>query len=319
MRPIIFLILSFIAAACSSEQRNENPTEFTVSEHTVETDDGITLYYRIAGEGDDTVMVPFALYHGQRLDSLAKGRRIVTYDPRGRGASDAAPLDTVTLDYMYRDFDTVRNAVGAEKVAIIGWSGGGMEMFVYAMRNPDRVTRLIQLAPIAARFDPYGPMFMEDRDRRTDQAARQAFRERVAAGEFDGDPEAHCRAVELITNPPLFADPDNLPETPDVCQFSNEHPDNIGAYFGKLFESIIGYDWRESLDEVSIPRLIIHGQQDNIPLEGNEEWVRGQAHARLLVIEGAGHWPHYEQPEETLKAMDAFLDGEWPEAAVEIP
>ena len=38
--------------------------------------------------------------------------------------------------------------------------------------------------------------------------------------------------------------------------------------------------------------------------------------ARLLVIENAGHWPHYEQPQETLAAIRTFLRGGWPDRAL---
>jgi len=41
--------------------------------------------------------------------------------------------------------------------------------------------------------------------------------------------------------------------------------------------------------------------------------VTGQANARLLVIPGAGHWPHYEQPDLTLRAIDQFLRESWPD------
>ncbi|NIR42914.1 MAG: hypothetical protein GWN51_02190, partial [Gemmatimonadetes bacterium] len=38
----------------------------------------------------------------------------------------------------------------------------------------------------------------------------------------------------------------------------------------------------------------------------------GQANARLLVLDGVGHWPHYEDPDACLTAIDTFLSGEWP-------
>jgi pimeloyl-ACP methyl ester carboxylesterase len=66
------------------------------------------------------------------------------------------------------------------------------------------------------------------------------------------------------------------------------------------------------------PRLVIHGQQDNTPLEGNREWVANQPHARLLLVPGAGHWPHYERPDVVIPAIDRFLDGEWPEGSLQV-
>ncbi|HEY0625351.1 MAG TPA: alpha/beta hydrolase [Allosphingosinicella sp.] len=283
------------------------------------TPDGVRLYYRAAGRGPETVIAPFALFHGTSLDALAVGRRVITYDPRGRGRSQAVSPDKVSLDLLLTDLDTVRRAVGAERTAIIGWSGGGMETFVYALRNPGKVTRLVQLAPVTPRFNPYNAEMMADRRRRIDGSAWNALQERVKAGEFVDDPAAHCRAENLVTLPALFADRTKAALVPDVCDSANEHPNTLGAYFGGLFRSIDGFDWSASLPRVTIPRLVIHPLQDNISRTGNEEWVRGQANARILFVDGSGHFPQYERPDETLSAIDTFLKGDWPDEAHSLP
>jgi pimeloyl-ACP methyl ester carboxylesterase len=298
-----------LATGCQSAPRS---APISVVESQALTPDSVRLYYRVAGEGPETVIAPFALYHESALDSLAVGRRIVTYDPRGRGRSDSVPANKVSLTHLLLDLETVRRAVGADSVALIGWSGGGMETFIYALRNPGRVTRLVHLAPVAPRFVPYGEQMMRDREQRTDTVARAAFRRRIAAGEFRNDPAAECRASAVVNQPALFADPARMPATPDVCRFPNEHLTPLGAYFGALFRSIDGYDWRDSLAAVAIPRLVIHGARDNIPLAGNEEWVTGQPNARIVVMDSSGHWPHYEQPAATISAIETFLRGQWP-------
>lgn len=316
MSPLTRLVALVALLGC---QTSAAPGPVPVTESRVTTPDGVGLYYRVAGTGPETVLAPFALFHEDALDSLARGRRIVTYDPRGRGRSDSVAADKVSLDHLLLDLETVRRAVGADSVALIGWSGGGMETFVYALRNPGRVTRLIHLAPVAPRFVPYGALMMGDRARRTDSVALAALRLRIDSGAFAGDPAAQCRAVGAVSGPPLFADPIRAPATPDVCRFPNEYPSRLNAYFGALFASFDGFDWRDSLPAVAIPRLVIHGALDNTPLRGNEEWVAGQPNARLLVIDGAGHWPHYEQPGLALRAMSAFLAGGWPADARPLP
>lgn len=305
------LAIFLVASACAIETRAPGP--IIAREQFATTPDSVRLYYRTIGNGPSTVIAPFALFHESALDSLARSHRVVTYDPRGRGRSDSVPPSKVSLNHLLLDFETVRQAVGAEKVAIIGWSGGGMEMFVYAMRNPQRVGRLVQLAPVAPRFAPYGAQMMEDRTKRTDSTRLAALRREIAAGAFGPDSAALCRAQSLVTTPAMFANPASLPPIPDVCGFRNEHPGRLNTYFGALFQSINGYDWRDSLPRVTIPRLVIHGERDNIPLAGNQEWVTGQANARILVIEGAGHWPHYERPAETIRAISEFLAGRWPQ------
>ena len=48
--------LTIIIVACDAQQGSNSIAAIPVSEHTVETDDGTTLYYRIAGAGAKTVM-----------------------------------------------------------------------------------------------------------------------------------------------------------------------------------------------------------------------------------------------------------------------
>jgi proline iminopeptidase len=278
----------------------------------------VRLWYRIVGQGSETVLIPVGLFHGTRLDGLAKGRRLVLYDPRGRGRSDSVSPDKVSLENQIRDIETIRKVVGAERTAVIGWSGLGMEMFVYALRHPNRVTRLIQLAPVPPRADPYMQGMMADRRSRTDTATLNALHARRDRGEFDGDEAAWCRELKRVTTAASFGDVIYAREAPDVCQFRNEWPSRLSPYFEALLGSFGAFDWRPELSRVKIPRLIIHGERDNISLAGNKEWAAGQPHARLLVIRGAGHWPHYERPEQTLAAIETFLRGGWPDGSVQV-
>jgi proline iminopeptidase len=297
-----------------------SPIVGTAQEHEgyAMTPDSVRLWYRVIGDGTETVLVPVAVYHGTRLDQLAKRRRLVLYDPRARGRSDSVPPNKVSLDHQIRDLETIRTTVGAARVALIGWSGLGMELFVYALRHPERVTRLVQLAPVPPRRDPYMQSMMADRRSRTDGNAWTALQARKARDEFDGDEARWCRELNRVTMPSSFGDPRFIAQVPQVCVFSNEWPSRLAPYFDALLGSFGGFDWRADLSRVKIPRLVIHGERDNIPLEGNKEWVAGQPQARLLVIHGSGHWPHYERPEETLGAIESFLEGRWPKGSVSL-
>jgi len=282
--------------------------------------DSVRLWYRVVGDGRRTVIVPNALFHGDRLDSLAwSGWRVVLYDPRGRGRSDSVPAGKLSLDHNVADVEVIRTAVVADSAALIGWSGMGMELFVYALRHPHRVTRLVQLAPVAPRWVPWSDSLISSRQARTDTAAVGRLRARVSAGEFAGEEAGLCREMARIQGPASFGDTSLVQSAPDVCHLPNEWPSRIGSYFAVFLPTLGQFDWRPDLSRVAIPRLVIHGARDNTPLAGNREWVAGQPNARLLVIPEAGHWPHYERPEPTLSAIRVFLDGLWPAGSLEVP
>ena len=296
------------------------PVAPAATEQYLTTTDSVRLYYRTVGAGDETVIVPLAEFHGTRLDDLARHRRLVLYDPRGRGRSDTVPAAKVSLAHNLADLDAIRVAVGAERVALIGWSGLGMELFVYTLRHPDRVTRLVQLAPVAPRWTPWSDSLGADRARRTDTTALADLRVREEHGDFRDDPVAHCRARAAVYQPATFGDSAAVSLAPDLCEYPTEWPERIGSYFGAMMQSIEGFDWTDSLDNVArVPRLVIHGARDNTPLAGNREWVADQPNARILVVEGAGQWPHYEQPAQVIPASDHCLGGAWPEESVAIP
>lgn len=329
VHPMLPVVLAALAAAgCGGDAgRQEAEGAGTVQaaaeagpevrEGRVTAPDGTRLYYRQVGDGPQVVVIPFGFYLEDALAPLAApGRRLVFYDPRGRGRSDAVDTSRVSLDHQMSDLEALRQALGIERMALVGWSGMGMETVVYALRHPERVTRIVQVAPVAPRERPHNQAAYEERRRRLDPTALARFQERRDAGEFEDDPAALCRAQRKLTLPASFADPERGAElAPDVCVYENESPANLGPFFAALLGSFGDYDWRGELERLEIPRLVIHGARDAFPLEGSREWVAGHPHARLLVAEDAAHFPFLEQPEVFFPAVDRFLEGEWPDGA----
>ncbi|MFN0180295.1 MAG: alpha/beta fold hydrolase [Gemmatimonadales bacterium] len=276
------------------------------------TSDSVRLWYRIVGRGRETVLVPAAAYHGRSLDSLGHGRRVVLYDSRGRGRSDTVPPSKMTLDRRLLDFEAVGRAVGADSFALIGWSGLGPDAFAYAIRNPSRVTRLVQLAPLPPRQEPFLTQIRGRARSRSDTVAQARLEARVAAGEFAGRQVELCRERARLSNPGTFADPAMARLAPDVCDYPNEWPDRYAKTAAAAMASFATVDWRDRLGDLRIPHLVVHGAHDNFPLEGSREWVAGQPRARLLVVPDAGHWPQHERTKRVVAAIDDFLRGRWP-------
>lgn len=284
----------------------------------VTTDDGVRLYYVEKGSGPDVLIAPLALYlEPHLLDRLSKKMRVVFYDPRNRGQSDRADLSSISLDRQIQDLEALRDALGIENMALLGWSAWGMEMAVYTLRHPDRITRLIQMSPIP----PAASITREKGSERAeiiDRAALETLDRRNDAGEFVEIPDEFCRLRYAITDPASFADTRLAKMVPDICVHENEWRDNIQPYFGALFRSYGEYDLRDDLKALKIPRLIIHGLEDGIPLEGAEAWVAGHPEARLLILSPSGHLPYIEKKEAVIEAIESFLGGEWPKGAYSI-
>jgi len=296
-----------------------NRSEPRVREGYVTTDDSVRLYYRMLGEGAQTVVIPVALYLEDLLAPLARpGRRLVFYDPRHRGRSTRGELVRVSLDRQIADLEQLRAGLGIERMALIGWSGLGMEMAVYALRHPDRVTRLVQVAAVPPAARIMREAGGDRRAERTDRAAIAALDRRFEAGEFSHDPGGFCRARRRLTDPSNFADTTLAVRVPDPCRWENEWPVNLWPYFTALLGSFGDWDWTDEIAGLDLPRLVIHGREDGIPLAGARAWAAGFPNARLLVLSPAGHFPFIERPDAFFPAVDRFLSGEWPAEAEQV-
>lgn len=285
------------------------------------TPDSVRLYYRMVGDGPETVLVGAANYHGASLDGLATPRRrLVLFDVRGRGRTDSvSPEKTGIEEFDAPDLDVLRQVAGAEAVSIIAWSGLAPAAFRYAVDHPQRVRALVLLAPVGPRWEPWWDDMRRNAVAKTDTAAASALAARARAGEFAGNEVALCRAEAALGLATNWVVTDRLAAAPDVCDSPNEVPSRYGVYVPRLLAKLGKYDYREELGKLTARRLVIHGEFDNPPLDGSREWVAGHPEARLLVIRGVGHWPHYEKPTETLAALRTFLDGGWPAGSEVVP
>lgn len=278
------------------------------------TRDGIRLFYRSIGQGQIPLVIPAGFYLEDALRPLAAHHRLIFYDPRCRGRSECGDRAAVSLEWQIEDLESLRRGLGIESMALLGWSGLGMEMAQYTIRYPERVTRLIQVGavpPSKAIMDAAG----DRRSERIDAAAMSALQARMDAGEFEEKPAELCRLYKAVTGPASFADRALADKVPDVCVYENEWPKNLWPYFGALLGSFGEWDLTEKLGALSVPRLVIHGREDGIPLAGAEAWASA-GDSRLLVLSSAGHYPFLERPDEFFAAVKTFLAGDWPEGAV---
>jgi pimeloyl-ACP methyl ester carboxylesterase len=64
----------------------------------------------------------------------------------------------------------------------------------------------------------------------------------------------------------------------------------------------------QALGAVRVPTLVVWGAEDRIiPVECGRLYADAIPGARLEVIDGCGHWPHYEKPDELAGVVSRFL------------
>jgi len=114
--------------------------------------DGGRIAYATHGQGPPLVRAATWLTHLEFdwespvwrhwLEGLAEGHTVLRYDERGCGLSDRG-VEDVSLEARVADLESVVDAAGFERVALLGISQGGPLAVAYAARHPERVDRLI--------------------------------------------------------------------------------------------------------------------------------------------------------------------------------
>src|SRR2546429_2151081 len=127
---------------------------------------GVRIYTRRVGDGPPSVVVlhggPGA-HHDYLLpqyDRLAHGRTLLYYDQRGGGRSPV-PRDTpVGWREHVSDLEALRDHWGLDRVALLGYSWGGLLALLYALAHPTRIDRLALVSaapPTAAWREEFEP------------------------------------------------------------------------------------------------------------------------------------------------------------------
>ena len=113
--------------------------------HFCTVPDGARIAYAVVGQGPPLVKTANWLNHleydwqspiwSHLLHALAAEHRLIRYDERGNGLSDW-DVDDISFDAFVRDLESVVDATGLERFALLGISQGCAVSIAYAVRHP---------------------------------------------------------------------------------------------------------------------------------------------------------------------------------------
>jgi 3-oxoadipate enol-lactonase / 4-carboxymuconolactone decarboxylase len=254
------------------------------------TTDSVRLFYRLDGSDRSAALVlsnSIGTDHGMwapQMPDLLAHFRVLRYDTRGHGASDA-PSGDYSIERLARDVLDLVRAAGIGKFAFCGLSLGGMTGQWLAANASDQVTALI-LANSSALMAPKSNW---DSRRQAVLSGGMAAVVDLAMGRFfsaetlASDEPYHysVRNTLLGTNPIGYAG----------CCAAIRDMDQIGM-----------------LKKISVPTLVISGDKDvSTPWAGHGEILaREIANARAVHL-SAAHLSNLEKPRSFTAAMLEFL------------
>lgn len=297
----VALVLAFVGLSCNDPA--------TIEEGYVEVDGG-RLFFKSMGSGDPIIV----LHGGPGFDhrqflpyiwQLAEHHKVILFDQRGTGLS-SGPVDveSISIDTFIADIEAVRSAFGIDRMNLLGHSWGGILAMHYGIRHPERLKTLI-LCSTAASFASFGEMRENyEAHRRPEDAAE--LQRIYSSDEFQsGDPDAVERFWRVYFKP-YFADQSM------VSRLDLEFTDNTIKNGGRVAELLLGsvgeFDLHADLQVIDCPTLIIHGDEDPMPVKFAELIHDSIEGSELVVVEGAGHWLFVDRTEAFTSAVVSFLE-----------
>jgi len=273
------------------------------------TDDGIRLYYEQTGTGTPIVFVhEFAgdcRSWEPQVRALSRDYRCITYNARGYPPSEVPKeLAHYSQDRARDDIRSVLDALNLEKAHIVGLSMGGFACLHFGIAYGERARSLL----IAGCGYGAAP------------ATRQQFADEVEVSAKRFETLGIERAAQAYALGPARV------------QFQNRDPRGWQEFVAHLAEhSTIGaantlrgvqktrpslYELVDKMAAISVPALIMTGDEDWPCLEPGLLMKRAIRTAALVVMPNAGHAINLEDPAAFNQYLLAFLhqvdNGSWP-------
>ncbi|MBK8176188.1 MAG: alpha/beta hydrolase [Rhodospirillales bacterium] len=288
---------------------------------TFDASDGQTLALRITGSGPPIVLLHewasshrvwepiahrlsdrFTVYRWDARGHGGDGHG-ASAAPGGRAASAAAHSPSpLTVERMADDLRDLIENYRLERPVVIGHSMGALTLWCYVARHGcGRLGRIgiIDQSP-RLRSDPRWPFgiygdWTPERDAAFIAALKRDFAETV---------------IELVSL--------GLNERARQ-RFEAGHPsiERLRTYFTMLnavplievWPSLSNVDFRSVLPTITVPALLVYGNESNFYPQGTGPWVREAIPlAKLLVYERADHSPHVGQPDRFVADLVDFID-----------
>ena len=235
------------------------------------------------------------------FDRVACRRTLVYYDQRGGGRSPVPREVPVGWREHVADLENLRILWGQNLLSIAGYSWGALLGVLYALEHPTRVASLALVSP-APVWRTARAEFEARLAARTAMPEVQAARRAVQDGGLrERDIEEYRRRMFELSVAGYFHD---WRRARDLTPFRI-----TGRTQKEVWESLGDFDLRPRLASLSVPAIVIHGEDDPIPIE-TAATLATLLRARWTAIPDCGHVPYVESPEEFVDALDRFLPRE---------
>jgi class 3 adenylate cyclase/pimeloyl-ACP methyl ester carboxylesterase len=270
--------------ATADETKSENAIPYEQEIHFCQTKDGVQLAYSKIGQGLPLVKTGNWMTHLEfDFDSpiwrhfyreLSRNHTVCRYDARGNGLSDREVTE-VSFEHFVDDLETVVNAAGIDRFVLLGMSQGCAVSIAYAVRHPDRVSRLILIGGFAVGWKKRARTEAE-------KEAGEAMLTLMRVGWGQENPAFR----QMFTSQFI---PGGTKEQADwfneLQRVSTSPADAV-----RTLMAVGDVDVTSLLPQVRVPTLVMHSRQDaRVPFEAGRRMAAGIPGARFVPLESRNH------------------------------
>ena len=221
--------------------------------------------------------------------------RVILFDHVGSGGSDLDAYDAAkysSIDGYADDILEICEALDLHDVTLVAHSVSSMMALTAAARAPERLARLVLVAP--------SPAYIDD--------PATGYEGGFSAGDIEellSSLDSNYLAWSAVMAPVVMGNAD----TPDLGEELEESFCRMSPVVARGFARVTFLtDVRAILDRVSVPSLILQCADDVLaPVSAGRFLHEALPGSELVLMTATGHCPHVSAPTETADAITAFL------------
>jgi len=271
---------------------------------------GLRLHYHEAGPADGGGHLPVVMLHGggpgatawsnfgRNLAVLASTFRVLAVDQPGFGRSDKPAEHGQFFTFSADALAGLLDELGLEKVHLIGNSLGGGTAVRFALRCPERVGRLVLMAPGGLGLNVLSADPTEGVQR---------------LGRFGAPPGPSREKLRAFLQTLVFDQKMITDELVEERYAAASSPESLaamaamGASFRRPDSYLEGMLWRDAF-AVRHRTLLLWGREDRVnPLDGALVPLKLLPNAELHVFPRCGHWVQVERFDDFNRLTADFL------------
>lgn len=275
--------------------------------HYCRSPGGVCIAYAVTGSGPPLVKAANWLTHLDRewespiwahwIDALSEQHELIRYDERGCGLSDW-DVREFSLDAWVEDLELVVDSVGLDTFPLIGLSQGGAVAIAYAVRHPERVTRLVLVGAYAR-----GRLVRATNAQEREEAALDL---RIGEVAWRRDDPAYRQVFAAQFLPD---EPREMWDAFNALQRVTTSTDNVVRFL----ETFAGLDVSDVLGRVACPTLVVHARDDHrVPVSQARELASEIPGSTLRLLDSGNHILTAREPAwaELVPELHGFLRGD---------